>query len=238
MKGLKLILVTSAIAIAGSAMAQDYNRVGISYNNDHYGYSKNFYGNNKEEDPSFSANGVGLNYIHGFRLKRSLPMYIEVGGNINFGFRSASETLVENGLKILAKDQFQNINLTVPVNFAWKFDLGKDFYITPYYGVSFKVNFVTRERIGYITNGKTIWSDWINILKEDEANGIEKGYTWRTFQMGTHLGATFGWKHVSLGLQYGGDFIAPYSVVVKYMGLSERFAVNCTSFKLTLGYDF
>ncbi|MDE7437494.1 MAG: hypothetical protein K2M93_03330 [Muribaculaceae bacterium] len=237
MKNLKSLLVAGAMVVAGSAMAQDYNRVGLSYNYDHYRYNKNFYGNDKDRDPSFSSNGVGLNYIHGFRLTRSLPMYIEVGGNLNFGFREESGMILQNGHSVKGKEQFQNLNLTVPVNFAWKFNLGKEFYITPYYGVSFKVNFITRERIGII-NGKTIWSDWVNLLKEDENIGMIKGYTWRTFQMGTHLGATFGWKHVSLGLQYGGDFIPAYSVIVKKGEFSTRYAVDTTNFKLTLGYEF
>ena len=237
MKGLKSLMAVSALLIAGSAMGQDYNRVGLSYNYDHYKYNKNFYGNDKDRDPSFSSNGGGLNYVHGFRLKRSLPMYIEVGGDINFGFKSVSRTEHLNSIIASTKYQFQNINLTVPVNFAWKFNVGKDFYITPYIGINGKFNFVTRERKG-VVNGKVIWEDWKNILKKDKNNDIKKGDTWRVFQMGGQIGATFGWKHVSLGLQYGGDFIAPYSVVVKYMGLSERFAVNCTSFKLTLGYDF
>ena len=32
MKGLKSLMAVSALLIAGSAMGQDYNRVGISYN--------------------------------------------------------------------------------------------------------------------------------------------------------------------------------------------------------------
>lgn len=237
MKNLKLLLIAGTLVVAGSAMAQDYNRVGLSYNNDHYGYNKNFYGNNKDRDPSFNSNGVGLNYVHGFRLKRSLPMYIEVGGDINFGFKSESKTEHLNTIKVTAKYQFQNINLTVPVNFAWKFNVGKDFYITPYIGINGKFNFVTRERKGVI-NGKIIWADWINILKEDKDNGIRKGDTWRVFQMGGQIGATFGWKHVSLGLQYGGDYIPAYSVIVKKGDISTRYAVDTTNLKVTLGYNF
>ena len=237
MKNLKSLLVAGAMVVAGSAMAQDYNRVGLSYNYDHYRYNKNFYGNDKDRDPSFSSNGGGLNYVHGFRLTRSLPMYIEVGGDINFGFKS--ETRTEHLTSIIAstKYQFQNINLTVPVNFAWKFNVGKDFYITPYIGINGKFNFVTRERKG-VVNGKVIWEDWKNILKKDKGNGIRKEDTWRIFQLGGQIGATFGWKHVSLGLQYGGDFIPAYSVIVRQGEFSTRYAVDITNLKVTLGYNF
>lgn len=36
----KFIFAIAAVAISASAIAQDYNRVGISYNNDHYGFNK------------------------------------------------------------------------------------------------------------------------------------------------------------------------------------------------------
>ena len=86
MKNLKAFLIAGSLVVASSAMAEDYNRVGISYDNNHYGFNKEFYGNDKEDNPSFSTNGFGLNYIHGFGLSKSLPMFLEVGGSVNFGF--------------------------------------------------------------------------------------------------------------------------------------------------------
>ena len=238
MKNMKSVFVAGALLVAGSAMAEDYNRVGLSYNSDHYGYNKEFYGNNKEDDPSFSSHGIGLNYLHGFSLHKTLPMYLEVGGNLNFGFKNSNEDMIVEGVKLNYKNQFQNINLTVPVSFAWKFNVAKNFYITPYTGINFKFNFVTQEREGATVDGKTVWTDWVNVLKENEDYDIEKGDTWNVFQMGWHLGATFGWKQFSLGLQYGVDFIPAYNTTFKYEGLNATYKVNTTNFKLTLGYDF
>lgn len=238
MKNLKSLMVVCALVVAASAMAQDYNRFGISYNNNWFDFNDFFYGDNRDEEPSFSTNGVGLNYTHGFRLKRSTSIYIEVGGDISLGLKGKSENVIGSGVNYISKAQFQNLNLTVPVNFAWKFNLGKNFYITPYAGLSFKVNLLTRDRVGLSSNGKTAWADWTNYLKEDTSKGINKEDTWNVFQMGAHLGATFGWKHISLGIQHGGDFIPAYSVIIKYQGHSSRYAVNTTNFKLTLGYNF
>ena len=67
-------------------MAQDYNRVGISYNNDHYGFNKEM----KYDDyDGFSLNGVGIDYRHGFQLGAK-PMFIETGASFNFNFGSTS----------------------------------------------------------------------------------------------------------------------------------------------------
>lgn len=235
---MKSVLVAGTLLVAGSAMAQDYNRVGLSYNSDHYGYNKEFYGNDKEDDPSFNTNGLGLNYIHGFSLHKTLPMYLEVGGSLNFGFKNTSEKMIDEGEMINFKTQFQNINLTVPVSFAWKFNVAKNFYITPYTGINFKFNFLTQGRAGATVDGKTVWTDWVNVLKENEDYDIEKDETWNVFQMGWHLGVNFGWKQFSLGLQCGVDFIPAYKETVKFEGLNETYKVNTSNFKLTLGYEF
>ena len=238
MKNLKSLLVAGALLVAGSAMAEDYNRVGISYDNNHYGFNKEYYGNDKEQNPSFSTNGLGLNYVHGFGLSKTLPMFLEVGGNINFGFYNNKEAMLEDGYKFEYKEQFQNINLTIPVSFAWKFGISDNFYITPYTGINFKLNFLSKMREGATADGKTVWTDWVNMLKEDKENGVEKEAVWNVFQMGWHIGATFGWKQFSLGLQYGVDFIPAYSHTFSYQGLNQTYKVNTTNFKLTLGYNF
>jgi len=63
-----------------------YNRVGISYDNTNYGYNDLM--KLDQEMDGFSTNGVGINYIHGFSLSSSLPMFIETGLNFNIGFGS------------------------------------------------------------------------------------------------------------------------------------------------------
>ncbi|MBD5303431.1 MAG: hypothetical protein HDS18_01590 [Bacteroides sp.] len=240
MKNLKAFLIAGSLVVASSAMAEDYNRVGISYDNNHYGFNKEFYGNDKEENPSCSTNGFGLNYTHGFGLSKTLPMFLEVGGSVNFGFYNDNGTILDYGDKIEYKEQFQNINLTVPVSFAWKFGITDNFYITPYTGINFKLNFLTQERVGATNDGKTVWSDWVNMLKEekDKEYGLDKDEVWNVFQMGWHIGATFGWKQFSLGLQYGIDFIPAYSHTYSLAGFNETYKVNTTNFKLTLGYNF
>lgn len=238
MKNMKSVLFAGALLVGSSAMAQSYNRVGLSYNSDHYGYNKEYYGNDKENDPSFNSYGFGLNYIHGFSLHRTLPMYLEVGGNMNFGFKNTSENMIDEGIRMNYKTQFQNINLRIPVSFAWKFNVANNFYITPYTGINFKFNFITKSREGATVDGKTVWTDWVNVLKENKEYGIEKADTWNIFQMGWHLGATFGWKQFSLGLECGVDFIPAYKETVKFEGLNETYKVNNSTFKLTLGYEF
>ena len=80
----------------GSSSSQDlcksYNRVGISYTNTGlYGSKGSFL--DGEEDDMF-LNGFALEYIHGFSLSSSLPMFIETGLKANFGFGSDRKSVV------------------------------------------------------------------------------------------------------------------------------------------------
>lgn len=234
MKKMKSLLVAASLLVAGSAMADSYNNVSISYNSDHYGYNSEWYGSDKDDDPSFSTNGLGLNYIHGFGLSSKLPMYLEVGANLNFNFYSNTEKF--DGARY--KQQFQNYNLAIPVNFAWKFNLPKGFTITPYTGINFRLNMASKGRVGAEDDGVSVWGDWVNYLKKDEEKGVDKDDVWNVFQMGWQIGARASWKSFTLGLQWGVDFIPAYSYTYKEEGFNAKYSINTTRFKLSLGYNF
>ena len=247
MKLYKALALAGVLAVAGSASAEDYNRVAISYDNTHYGYNKD-YKAEYDVDPSFSTNGFGLNYIHGFGLSNNLPMFLEVGGNVNFNFYSKTDesSIWDEPLKY--KSQFQNINLQVPVNFVWRFNVVEDFTIAPYVGLNFKLNFMSIMR-AYIDGD---WEDmaeedeakeWTNLFSDSKDKGVgDKDLTWNRFQMGWHVGVTFQYTQWSLGVQYGTDFISAYRHTFKAEDLDGgkdlKTAINTGNLKLSVGYTF
>lgn len=248
MNKFKAIVLAGALAVAGTSMAEDYNRIAISYDNTSYGYNKDLKAD-EDEDPSFSTNGVGINYIHGFSLSNTLPMYLEVGGNINFNFYSKSEDF-NFGEKVTVKNQFQNINLQVPVNFVWKFSIIDEFSIAPYVGLNFKLNLSSRNR-GY-AEYESGWEDqeeedeakqWTNLFSDDKDKGVgSKDLTWNRFQMGWHIGVNFQYTNWNLGVQYGTDFIPAYSHTFKADDIDEikewKPAIHTGNLKLSIGYTF
>lgn len=206
MKSIKVFMLAGALAVSASAFAQDYNMVGLSYNNTSYGYN-DAYGK-EHKDNNFSTNGFGIDYIHGFSVSKSLPMFVEVGGNVNFNFYS--ETEKEDGYKDTNK--FQNINLQVPVNFAWRFNIIEEFSIKPYVGLNFKLNFVSKSKsIWEDPDGEKEETEWLNYFDKGEKHMESSDYTWNRFQMGWHIGVGFQYKPFYLGVQYGTDFIHAYS---------------------------
>lgn len=239
----KLISAIAAVAICASAMAQDYNRVGISYNNDHYGFNKEMKSENYD---GFSLNGVGIDYRHGFQLGAK-PMFIETGASFNFNFGSKSFGKEEDeGYWMEPKINYTNINLLVPVNFVYRFNITEDFSIAPYAGINFKINMVTKYKEKFDTNipseyleGYSLEGEWINVYSKDEEKGMgDKDATWNRFQMGWQIGVGFQYKPFYLGIQYGTDFIPAYSHKFEYEGMSFTPRVNVGSLRVSLAYCF
>lgn len=239
MKRLNGILVACVLMVTGTASADDYNRVSISCDVDHYGYNKEFYGNNKDENPSFTACGFGLSYVHGFSLSKKLPMFLEVGGNISYCDNTELQIVeVPYNDEYVLKTQFGNLNVRIPVNFAWKFQLNQKHSLTPYTGINFKFNCLTQFREGIATDGRTAWTDWISVLKKNESKDVHEEDVWNIFQMGWQIGLNWGIKRVNLGLEWGYDFLPAYYKTIRIGSFKETFKVNTCSFKFSVGYTF
>ncbi len=247
-----LTLALVAVACSGVAKAQfageynlghregdfkDYNRVGLSYNNDSYHFNSDADYWFEADLKNGSANGFGINYIHGFSLSSSLPMFLEVGGNLNFNFGTLfSEEEEYGGVKMENKLKSQFINLQVPVNYVYKFTVADDFSVAPYLGLNFKLNLV-----GKVKPVIEAWDedeylkeedeDWYSLFSKDD---MEDMGTWNRFQMGWHIGVGFEYSKIYLGVQYGTDFIPAFSEKED----EYRPKVNTGSLKINLGYTF
>lgn len=242
MNAIKALMLAGAVCVAGSAMAQDYNRVAISYDNTRYsaGGDDKYIEMGVKDQKSVATNGFGLNYIHGFSLSSSLPMFLEVGGNVNFNFYGKSER--PEGAENDHKYQFQNINLQIPVNYTWRFNVVEDFTIAPYAGINFKFNFMQRKR-SYYDSKDTSDDDkkWTNLMSDKEDGGVgSKDLTWNMFQMGWQVGVNFQYTNWVLGVQYGTDFIPAYSHTFKGEEGKKDYKsrINTGNLKLSVGYCF
>lgn len=234
-----LIAAFSAFAIS-SASAEDYNRIGISYNNNHFGF------NDWLNDGAFkglidgiSLNGVGINYIHGFSLSQSTPIFIETGINANFGVGSTdTQALPTYGYDYYSTEielKAQNVNLQVPVNFVYRIAASEDVTIAPYAGLNFKFNIVTKIKGKVSVDDISQESDWYSLFSGDD---MEEAFgddgTGNRFQMGWHIGVGVQYKPIYLGVSYGTDFIAAYSQ--KFNGKSAK--INTRNLTVNVGYTF
>lgn len=251
-----LLFCFVALCAAATANAEGYNRVAISYDYTHFGMNKemkaDFLG---DEASAINTNGFGINYIHGFGISSSLPMFIETGLNFNFGFGNTDlgyekESIQNYWMSAESKLKSQNINLQVPVNFVYRFDIADNLTLSPYVGLNFKLNLVTKyksqlkvdtnipsdilDQAGIDIDDYNRDGDWINVYSDDDKNMGDKDLTWNRFQMGWHIGVGVQYKPFYLGLQFGTDFIPAYKQDIA----KETYKVSTSNLKISLGYCF
>lgn len=225
----KFIFAAALIAASVSMNAQDYNRVALSYDYTGLNFNKNMdmFGTDKAE--TLGTNGFGLNYIHGFGVANN--MFVEVGANVDFLFGSRTEKFYDEE----ASFKTQNINLQVPVNFVYRFNITEGVSIDPYVGLNFKLHFTDKYKETYKDEDGEESSKWISFFDDGEDAMDGKDYTWNRFQMGWHVGVGVNYEKYYLGVQVGTDFIPAYSHDFKEYGKDK---VNTTNVKVSLGYTF
>jgi len=217
MKTKLIIACTALLACASVANAQpeqtndalrdSYNTVGISYTNVALGFD--------DDDDNFSLNGFSLDYNHGFSISKTLPMFIEAGARLNFGFHSDSEK--SNGWKAEVKTSW--ISFSVPVNFAYKFGVGESVTLKPYTGINFKLNILGNEKYTETDRHGDKDSESYNFFDKDD-------WDFHRFQMGWQIGVDVQYKPFIFGLEYGIDFI------------KMRKDVNSSQLSVKVAYQF
>ena len=247
----KFIALACATLMSASTVmhAEDFNQIGLAYNLDMYNYS---YKGGYEPDP-INASGVAIKYIHGFGVSNSLPMFVETGLNLSFGF--GSNDADEKG-NVAQKTQFAS--LAVPVNFSYKFGINDSFTIKPYLGINLKLNVLGRFKQEYTDgfyedfekeSGMTYeeflenyeqatgepyddgMGEWTNLYSSKARGGMgDKESTWNRFQLGWHIGVDLEFNKFVVGLNYGTDFIPAWKL--------KKNKVNSSTFNIGIGFNF
>ncbi|MDE6311436.1 MAG: outer membrane beta-barrel protein [Muribaculaceae bacterium] len=228
-----IILALTALMAATSVSAQrageydlrssddikGYNRLGITYNNTSY------HNNWKEKDGNYSANGIGINYLHGFSLSSSLPMFVEAGLNVNFDFATPYSDEDRYGREY---EKFTNMNFQVPVNYSYRFAIMDEFSIAPFIGINFKIHaLMNGKEVEEDSDGEKIYDNKWSYFDKDK---MGKDGVYNRFQMGWQIGATFQYSRVYLTVQYGTDFIPAWSY--------KKDKINTGNLHLGLGFAF
>lgn len=250
MKKLTTLTLAAILGLTAAAQTEGYNQIGVSYSLTTYNYD---YKGKDEPDP-INGNGFSIKYIHGFSVHKSLPMFVETGVNLQFGF-GTNDTDEDGYLE--QKSQFGNI--AIPVNFAYKFKVGEEIYIKPFIGLNFKVNLLGRyktehtddfysdfeedhngmsydefvsnyeERTGEEYDDGT--GEWTNLFSTSDRKGMgDKDHTWNRVQLGWHIGADFQFNKFFIGLNYGTDFIPAWKL--------KKNKVSTQTFNIGIGLCF
>lgn len=202
-----------------------YDRVSVSYVNTKLA-------NDAKGADDISLNGVGLDYIHGFSLSNSFPLYLETGVKATLSFFSREDCRWANKWNEDADDKdfkttFQTLSAAIPVNLAYKFTLTNgEVSIVPYLGLNFKLNLMANGKEVYDPDSEYGDKDTKKYDMFDKKDMEDKDACFKRFQMGWHIGAGLNYRQLYIGLSYGTDF----------MELCKK--VNTSTFSVNVGYNF
>lgn len=200
----------------------DYNKVYTSFNVGSFSESTNlkYEGMKASDDESVGLLGFNVGYAHGFNLKKSLPLFLELGGELNFN--SGSEDDVT----------YTFMNIAVPVNFVYRFGISDNFAIAPYAGLNFKINVLGKE--------KEEGDESESFFNKDD---MGDDWTANRFQLGMNVGVNFIVSNkFSFGYRFQPDFIKYQSEDFngKKYGVdgSYEHSTKHTNHYFTFGYIF
>lgn len=145
------------------------------------------------------TDGFYVNYLKDIPVSQTMPLYIQTGGMLDFGWWSDS---TEETSEYYAVDyKLTTIALSVPVNAAYKIQFEKG-YLMPYAGLNLRGNLYATQTIEVDkTNSKP--KDYNMFDKKDTGS---KNATWSRFQAGANIGAMVCFEKYYLNVCYQPDF--------------------------------
>lgn len=228
MKTLKALLVLAFVGLAGTASAQFANSgssasgssIWTTVNTD--GYNRVYVGYNgvkgKIDYPGIDDMkypGFSVGYLRGIGLTQKVPLYLEVGGEIDFNRYSESEEGLDYKETLLG--------LKIPVSLVYRLNINENFSISPLFGFDFRLNLMGKGK--YEADGESQDFNLFDDAEMDEWHPLAiKGYN--RFQAGWHIGVGFDYKALHFGVDYGTSFNE----------ISEKVKLATTS--VTVGYNF
>ena len=214
-------------------VARSYDRFGVSYNS--YKYTID-----KENADDLGMTGIGAEWIHGFGLSSTTPIYIESGLKFIYAFKSDPQDDLEIYDKSYEyKIKHTMMNIAVPINLAYRFTLpgNSDVSITPFTGITLKYNIASKwkrtvdeeyyKKMGWKTDKEIEeheYEKWYDNFDKKDVG--DKKNTYKRFQFGWQIGAGLSYKALYLGLSYNIDF----TEVTK--------KTKTSNFAATIGYNF
>ena len=163
-----------------------------------------------------TLNGVNLQYLHGFRVTKKVPLFLEIGADISYNTKSYKSQYQHEygGPYYTSKFRRNIISGRIPLNVSYKFNIVKNFHIQPYTGLNFRIN-------GFVGNGQF--------------------YGNNTFQGGWQIGLGFNVSKLYLGLQYGLDFLpigTDYTIGTEHPYHWIERDINSSRLLVSIGVNF
>lgn len=200
MKIFKCLVAAALLSVSANAVAQvvdtdNYTRIHASYVT--AGISNTAF----TPLPSIDPKGVSIGILQGFSLTDELPLFLEVGANLNW-LHSAADVVGAN--VVVGDRKFTNMNFAVPINGAYKYTLNDKVAFSGHAGINLKVNMFSIDKFHYKIGGASA-DEKVNYLKKDDMGGRDN--RGNIFQLGGQVGAGVHLADFYLGWQFQLDFM-------------------------------
>lgn len=188
MRKLRYILTAVVLLLGLCAQAQlvkdtkGYNTIELDYKYTFYGGKIKTAGMLFDMDTDDSSDGFSLSYLRGISVSSSLPMFIEVGGAMNFSEGKFEE---KKGMQS-EKMKVTNLSFDVPVNFTYKFKWENGWHVAPFLGVFARVHAYAHGKVAGIDTD----------LFESMDGDINR------IQFGGQIGVNAGYKRLNMRIAY------------------------------------
>lgn len=188
-----------------SSSEEGWNSIYASYNM--LKYSQEMFGWNK------AYNGFSVGYDRAIGLTSKIPLYIEIGGAIQYAGQS-----VKSNDEDYEKTTSNLLSVKVPVSVLYRYNIANsNWSIIPKAGFDGRFNVLGKGKETYTDyhySDKLTITNRYNMFKEGENgkdgyNGLNaSGDKCSRFQVGWHVGANVEYKSLLLGITYGTDMNA------------------------------
>ena len=181
---------------------------------------------------SWGHMGFNVGYSRGINLGKSLPLFLELGGEINY--TSGTEEGEYYGSD--CDYSISLINVSVPVNVTYRVPVSEGFAIAPFAGVNFKYNAMG------LVKGKTRKgeSDWYSVFNEKNLKkylGTDEGPN--VFQIGLNVGVNFVVSNKFVfGYRFQPDLMDYFKYEKSYYGEKYGAKIVTNTHAVSLGLIF
>lgn len=200
MKKITLMLAVAMMAIATTASAQFVNggsRSSMVADTENYsrlelGYSP------VTVLEELDLTGLSLGWTKGISLTQGLPLFLEVGANVMYGFGESYD--IETSI----------LSLNVPVTVAWKFSLTEAISLVPHAGLNLR---------GHLLGKMSYDGEDLNLFDSEEGDG-------KRFNVGGTVGVAANFKKFTVGLGYTFDLNETWEETDKLNYLTVSVGLN------------
>lgn len=183
--------------------------------------------NRESKQDLSSLNGINFGYLYGKSVSTELPLYLELGANIQYAWKSVSDSDTYSGGKYEFDATMSMLAINVPLSIAYKLPIADGVSLSPYAGIHVRGNI-----IGKITETGTETykgyseeiTEEIDFFDKDDMEGSE--YTANRVQIGGQIGVGLNYNSLYVGVAYTtqfGEYLKKW---------------NTSGLQVTLGYEF